>query len=98
MSWLLSSVEPHIVTNLQAHRTSQGMWNYLKKVYHQVNDAHRFQLEHAFTMFHHDSLSIQDYYSAFLTLWHEYTDLVTSDVPSVTLAIIQNLHANSSHD
>ncbi|RVW70781.1 Retrovirus-related Pol polyprotein from transposon RE2 [Vitis vinifera] len=28
------------------------MWAYLKKVYHQDNDAHRFQLEHAIAMFH----------------------------------------------
>ncbi|KAJ0080095.1 hypothetical protein Patl1_22409 [Pistacia atlantica] len=54
MSWLLGSVEPHIVTNLQAHHSTQSMWNYLKKVYHQDNDAHRFQLEHAIAMFQHD--------------------------------------------
>ena len=42
MSWLLGSVEPYIVTNLWDHRTAQSMWNYLKKVYHQVNDARRF--------------------------------------------------------
>ncbi|KAA8550149.1 hypothetical protein F0562_001835 [Nyssa sinensis] len=81
MSWLLGSVEPHIVTNLQPHRSAQSMWAYLKKVYHQDNDARHFQLEHAIAMFQHGSLSIQDYYSAFLTLWNEYADLVTADVP-----------------
>ncbi|KAJ9702783.1 hypothetical protein PVL29_004492 [Vitis rotundifolia] len=79
MSWLLGSVEPHIVTHLRPHRSTQSMWAYLKKVYHQDNDARRFQLEHVIVMFQHGSLSIQDYYSAFLTLWHEYADLVTAD-------------------
>ncbi|KAJ0098999.1 hypothetical protein Patl1_20937 [Pistacia atlantica] len=88
MSWLLGLVEPHLITNLRAYRSTQSMWNYLKKVYHQDNDARRFQLEHAIAMFQHGSLSIQDYYSAFLTLWHEYTALVTADVPVVALSTI----------
>ncbi|KAJ4729954.1 hypothetical protein OWV82_002654 [Melia azedarach] len=95
MSWLLGSVEPHIVTNLRAHRYAQSIWNYLQRVYHQDNDACRFQLEHAIAMFQHGSLSIQDYYSAFMTLWHEYTDLVTADVPVAALKTIQNLHNTS---
>ncbi|KAL6331546.1 hypothetical protein AAG906_011486 [Vitis piasezkii] len=58
MSWLLGSVEPHIVTYLRPHRSAQSMWAYLKKVYHQDNDAHRFQLEHAITMFQHADVPI----------------------------------------
>ncbi|RVW35199.1 Retrovirus-related Pol polyprotein from transposon RE2 [Vitis vinifera] len=53
MSWLLGSVKPHIVTYLRPHRSAQSMWAYLKKVYHQDNDARRFQLEHAIAMFQH---------------------------------------------
>ncbi|KAG6635555.1 hypothetical protein CIPAW_11G050700 [Carya illinoinensis] len=41
MSCLLGSMEPPIVTNLRAHRSAQSMWNYLKKVYHQDDDARR---------------------------------------------------------
>ena len=74
------------------------MWAYLKRVYHQDNDARRFQLEHAIVMFQHDSLSIQDYYSTFLTLWHEYADLVTTDVPIATLSTIQTIHATTWRD
>ncbi|RVX16767.1 Retrovirus-related Pol polyprotein from transposon RE1 [Vitis vinifera] len=98
MSWLLGSVEPHIVTHLRPHRSTQSMWAYLKKVYHQDNDARRFQLEHAIVMFQHGSLSIQDYYSAFLTLWHEYADLVTTDVPIAALSTIQTIHATTRRD
>ncbi|RVW64789.1 Retrovirus-related Pol polyprotein from transposon RE1 [Vitis vinifera] len=98
MSWLLGSVEPHIVTHLRPHHSAQSMWAYLKKVYHQDNDARRFQLEHAIAMFQHGSLSIQDYYSAFLTLWHEYADLVTADVPIAALSTIQTIHATTRRD
>ncbi|RVW87652.1 Retrovirus-related Pol polyprotein from transposon RE1 [Vitis vinifera] len=80
------------------HRSAQSMWAYLKKVYHQDNDARRFQLEHAIAMFQHGSLSIQDYYSAFLNLWHEYADLVTADVPIAALSTIQTIHATTRRD
>ncbi|RVW32186.1 Retrovirus-related Pol polyprotein from transposon RE2 [Vitis vinifera] len=83
---------------LAAHRSAQSMWAYLKKVYHQDNDARRFQLEHVIAMFQHGSLSIQDYYSAFLTLWHEYADLVTADVPIAALSTIQTIHATTRRD
>jgi len=98
MSWLLGSVESHIVTHLRPHHSAQAMWAYLKKVYHQDNDARRFQLEHAIAMFQHNSLSIQDYYSGFLTLWHEYAALVTAKVPSAALFAIQTLHATTQRD
>ena len=49
-------------------------------------------------MFQHDSLSIQDYYSAFLTLWHEYADLVTMDVPIAALSTIHTIHATTRRD
>nr|CAN62271.1 hypothetical protein VITISV_010713 [Vitis vinifera] len=58
MSWLLGLVEPHIVTHLRLHRSAQSMWAYLKKVYHQDNDARRFQLEHAIAMFQHTNVPI----------------------------------------
>ncbi|KAF5477432.1 hypothetical protein F2P56_004072 [Juglans regia] len=98
MSWLLGLVEPHIVTNLLPHRSAQSMWNYLKKVYYQDNNAFRFQLEHVIAIFQHGSLSIQDYYSAFLTLWNEYTNLVIADVLVASLSTIQDLHETSRRD
>lgn len=45
MSWVLNSVEAHIVTNLQPYQTAEARWNYLKRVYLQGNSAYRFQLE-----------------------------------------------------
>ena len=88
MSWFLGSVEPHIVTHLWPHRSAQSMWDYLKKVYHHDNNARHFQLEHVIAMFQYGNLSIQYCYSAFLTLWHEYADLVTADVPIAAFSTI----------
>lgn len=67
MSSIFSSIESHIVTNLRPHCTAQAMWAYLKRVYHQDNDAHHFQLKNAIVMFQHENRSIQDNYSVFLT-------------------------------
>ena len=49
-------------------------------------------------MFQHGSLFIQDYYSTFLTLWHEYVDLVTTDVPIAALSTIQTIHMTTRRD
>ena len=52
-------------------------------------------------MFQHGRLgrlSIQDDYSLFFTLWHEYTDLVTTNVSNAAFFTIQNLHKTSQRD
>ncbi|RVW88110.1 Retrovirus-related Pol polyprotein from transposon RE1 [Vitis vinifera] len=45
MTWILSSVEPHLVLNQRPYKTVAVMWNYLHTVYNQDNSARRFQLE-----------------------------------------------------
>ncbi|KAF1872215.1 hypothetical protein Lal_00037999, partial [Lupinus albus] len=64
-TWILSSVESHIILNLRPHKTAKSMLDYLRK----------FHLEMEISNFQHGSLSIQEYYSTFLTLWSEYMDL-----------------------
>ncbi|RVW45191.1 Acyltransferase-like protein, chloroplastic [Vitis vinifera] len=44
MTWILSSVEPHLVLNLRPYKTAAAMWNYLHTVYNQDNFARHFQL------------------------------------------------------
>ena len=39
MTWLLSSVEPHLVLNLRPYNTAAAMWNYLNTVYNQDNST-----------------------------------------------------------
>ena len=46
ISWILSSVESHLVLNLRPYQESaKNMWEYLKKIYNQESAARRFQLE-----------------------------------------------------
>ncbi|KAJ0086108.1 hypothetical protein Patl1_07356 [Pistacia atlantica] len=45
MSWLLGSVEPHLITNLQAYRSAQSMWNYLKKNLHKTSQSDQFLMK-----------------------------------------------------
>ncbi|RVW68108.1 Retrovirus-related Pol polyprotein from transposon RE1 [Vitis vinifera] len=65
MTWILSSVEPHLVLNLRPYKTVAAMWNYLHTVYNQDNSARSFQLEYEMANFTHGSISIEEYFSGF---------------------------------
>ena len=60
MTWILSSVEYHLVLNLRPYKTVVAMWNYLHTVYNQDNSARRFQLEYEMANFTQGSLSIEE--------------------------------------
>ena len=68
MSWILGSVDPLIILNLRPYKTARTMWEYLKKVYYQDNNARRFQLENDISNYSQSNLSIQEYYSGFQNL------------------------------
>ena len=61
MTWLLSSVESHLVLNL----TVAAMWTYLNTVYNQDNSTKRFHLEYEMANFTQGSLSIEEYFLVF---------------------------------
>ncbi|KAJ9678122.1 hypothetical protein PVL29_022883 [Vitis rotundifolia] len=98
MTWILSSVEPHLVLNLRPYKTIAAVWNYLHTVYNQDNSARHFQLEYEMTNFTQGSLSIEEYFSSFQTLWTEYSDIVYVNVPVATLSTVQAVHATSKRD
>ena len=81
MSWILGSVDPLIVLNLRPYKTTKTMWEYLKKVYYQDNNARRFQLDNDISNYVQGNLFIQDYYSGFQNLWAEYTDIISAQIP-----------------
>ncbi|KAJ9670991.1 hypothetical protein PVL29_027124 [Vitis rotundifolia] len=85
MTWILSSVEPYLVLNLRPYKTVAAMWNYLHMVYNQDNSARR-------------SLSIEEYFSGFQSLWIDYSDIVYANVPAVALSAVQAVHAISKRD
>lgn len=58
-TWILGSVEPQYILNLEPCRTSKDMWEYLKKVYHQGNSARQYQLELGIAQYSQGTSSIQ---------------------------------------
>nr|XP_034900647.1 uncharacterized protein LOC118038409 [Populus alba] len=98
MSWILGSVDPLIILNLRPYKTARTMWEYLKKVYYQDNNARRFQLEHDISNYSQSNLSIQEYYSGFQNLWAEYTDIIYAQIPVESLSVIQKVHEQSKRD
>jgi len=58
-SWLLSSVEPHMVNNLRGFTIAKAMWDYLRRIYFQDNSAQKFQLELDIGNYRQGNLSIE---------------------------------------
>ncbi|RVW60693.1 hypothetical protein CK203_053058 [Vitis vinifera] len=98
MTWILKSVEPHLVLNLRAYKTTAAMWNYLNTIYNQDNSARHFQLEYEMTNFTQGGLSIEEYFSGFRTRWTDYSDIVYANVPIAALFTVQAVHATSKRD
>ena len=73
-------MEPHLILSLRPHRSAKAMWDYLKQVYNQDNNARCFHLELAIANYTQGDLSVQEFYYGFLTLWNDYSDLVTAKV------------------
>lgn len=93
-TWILGSVEPHLILNLKPYKTAKGMWEYLKKVYHMENSARLYQLEFEIAQYTQGTSSIQDF-SRFLALWAEYDEIKYVDVSEEVLSKIQELQAAS---
>jgi hypothetical protein len=43
-------------------------------------------------------MSIQEFYSSFVNLWAEYTDIVDASVPLEGLIVIQSVHKTNKRD
>lgn len=98
MAWIIGSVDPTIVLNLRPFNTAAKMWTYLKKIYSQNNTARRFQLEHDIAIFQQESLSISEFYSHFINLWTEYTDIVYEDLSADAQTTVRKVHETTQRD
>ena len=98
MTWVLSSVESHLVLNLRPYKIVASLWTYLNTVYNQDNSAKRFHLEYEMANFTQGSLSIEEYFSGFQTLWADYCDIVYANVPTIALSAVREVHATSKRD
>ncbi|RWR80118.1 Retrovirus-related Pol polyprotein from transposon TNT 1-94 [Cinnamomum micranthum f. kanehirae] len=62
------------------------------------NSAQRFHLEHELSQFTQGTLSIQEYYSQFICLWTDYTEIIYSSLPDASIAVVQTIHSTSQRD
>ena len=98
ITWILNSIDPHMINNLRSFSTAQEMWNYLKRIYNQGNSAKHFQLELEIANYKQGDLSIQEYYSGFLNLWTEHSAIIHANVPKTSLAAVQEVYNTSGRD
>ncbi|KAF8395110.1 hypothetical protein HHK36_019051 [Tetracentron sinense] len=98
MAWILGSVESNIILNLRPSKTAAEMWTYLKKLYSQHNTARWFQLEYDLANLQQDNLSISDFYTSFMNLWVEYTDIVYATLPPEGRSSVQSVHETTKRD
>lgn len=71
---------------------------YLKKMYNQNNSTRHFELEYEISNYTQGNMSIQEYYTGFITLWIEYTDIVYASIPAASLEDIQTIHQTRQRD
>lgn len=98
MSWIVSTVEPHIGINLRMHTTAASMWNYLKKLYHREDDSRKYNLSLEISEYTQGTKSVQEYFSGFTNLWLEYNSIVYAKVPPEALGGIRELQENNMRD
>lgn len=97
-TWILGSIDPLMINQLRSFKTANGMWEYLKRVYNENNDARRFQLELDIAKYCQGNLSVRDYYSGFLNLWDEHSALIHADVSGDTLTAVQKIYEVGKKD
>ena len=98
MTWLLASVDLQYILNLRPYKITKGIWDYLKQIYQQDNSACRFHLEHELSHFVQGTMSIQEYYSHFVRLWIDYTEIIYSSLPDASITVVQDIHSTSQRD
>ena len=72
VSWILRSVEPHMINNLRSFGTGKEIWDYFQRIYSQNNLTQKFQVEMGIANYKQGNLSIEQFYAGFLNLWSEY--------------------------
>ena len=43
-------------------------------------------------------MPIQEYYSHFICLWTDYTEIIYSSLPNASIAVVQSIHSTSQRD
>jgi len=98
VSWILGSVEPHMINNLRSFGTGKEIWDYFLRIYSQNNSTQKFQVEMGIANYKQGNLSIEQFYARFLNLWSEYTGIIYSKIPKESLEALYLVHAESQRD
>lgn len=93
-TWFMQSVDNSIAVNLSTLSTTHAMWEYLKRIYKQSNEARMYQLEQEISNLTHDSCGIQEFYSAMMLLWNEM-DMIEDTIPEAALDTVVRLKQKS---
>lgn len=66
--------------------------------YNQDHGAHKLQLELDMSEYYQGNKSIQEYYSAFISLWSEYLGLVYNNITKTESRTLQKFHKDGQLD
>ena len=86
ISYLLGTIDPHLITNLRCFTTAHAMWAYLHHIYHQDHSARKFQLE--ISSYSQGNLTAEQFYSDFINIWSEYFAIVHANILTVALVAL----------
>lgn len=76
ISWILSSVEEHILISLQSYDKASEMWTHLCKLYVQTNNARKFYVDLELAKYTQGDRNVQEYYNGFRALWTEKDSMI----------------------
>lgn len=91
-------MEPQIILSLRLHKSIKAIWDYLTQVYNQDKNVTRFQMELGIENYTQGDLTIQEYYSRFMTLWNDYSNLVIAKMSNEEVLAINKVHKISQKD
>lgn len=87
-----------MVNNFHSFLIAKVIWGHLKVIYDPNNVVKCFQLELDIANYQQGTLSIQYYYSEFLNVWVEHSEILHVDVPKTSLVVVRNSYEVSKRD
>ena len=96
MTWLLSSVESHLVLNLRPYKTAATMCTYLNTIYNQDNSAKRFHLEYEWLISHKADSLLRNIFLVFKLFRMTIATLFMLMFPTAALSAVREVHSTAS--
>ncbi|KAF8401977.1 hypothetical protein HHK36_012928 [Tetracentron sinense] len=90
VTWILDSVEKSIAVGLTPHKTAQAMWDHLKVIYQQSNEARLYRLEQELTQLSQGDRTVQAFYNDIVAIWTEIS-MMDPEFPSDAIPIFQKM-------